>query len=77
MSPQNIQHQVISFVKGLESMRQFHDFGFMGRPALTEFDADAGVARLKVRCSQTKGVFTLSYSESDPESELVPLIALR
>lgn len=62
LSPQNVQQQVISFVKGLESNKEFHDFGVLGRIRIVDFDSDAGVARVKVRSSETRGVPTLNYA---------------
>lgn len=62
MSDQNIQQQIISHVKGMESNKEFHDFGVMGRVRLIDFDRDAGVSRIKVRSSETRGIPTLGYA---------------
>ena len=62
LSPQNVQQQIISYVKGLESNKEFHDFGIMGKIRIVEFDNDAGVARVKLRCSNTRGIPTLGYT---------------
>jgi len=75
MSDQNIQQQVISYVKGLESNKEFHDFGIMGRVRIVDFDKDAGVARIKVRCSETRGVPTLGYT-GDSDSP-IPTTGIR
>ena len=74
MSPHNVQQQIISFIKGLESAKEYHDFGVMGRPRIIEMDADAGVAQVKVRCSETRGVMTLSYTD---DTASVPLTGIR
>lgn len=76
MSPQNIQHQIISHIKSLEGDKYFHDFGIMGKPKLIEFDQDAGVARVKVRCSETRGVPSLTY-DVKPDENLLPLTGIR
>jgi hypothetical protein len=76
MSPQNIQHQVISFIKGLESDKYYHDFGITGRPRITCFDQEAGIAEAKVRCSDTRGIMTVTYCTDDPEV-IVPLSGIR
>jgi hypothetical protein len=76
MSPQNVQHQIISFIKGLESDKYYHDFGITGRPRITMFDQEAGVAEVKVRCSDTRGVMTVTYCTDDPEVK-VPLSGIR
>jgi hypothetical protein len=76
MSPQNIQHQIISYIKGLESDKYYHDFGITGKPKFIEFDQDAGVARIKVRCSESRGVMTLTYS-GDEEKDALPLVGIR
>ncbi|MGW8179798.1 MAG: hypothetical protein ACWGQW_13720, partial [bacterium] len=75
MSDQNIQQSLISYVKGLESTKEFHDFGVMGRVRIMEFDKDAGVAQIKVRCSETRGVPTLGYSGDVDEP--IPLSGIR
>lgn len=75
MSDQNIQQSLISYVKGLESTKEFHDFGVMGRVRIMEFDKDAGVAKIKVRCSETRGVPTLGYNGDLDEP--VPLSGIR
>ena len=65
--PRNIQQQIISFVKGLESKKEFHDFGIMGKIRIMDIDYDAGVARIKFRCSESRGVMTLTYNfETEP-----------
>jgi hypothetical protein len=69
MGDRNVMHQIISFFKGLESDKYFHDFGVMGKPKIVDMDVDAGVARVKFRCSETKGVMTLNYAGDD----IVPL----
>ena len=74
MSPHNVQQQIISFIKGLESTKEYHDFGVMGRPRIIEMDAGAGVAQVKVRCSETRGVMTLSYTD---DTASVPLTGIR
>jgi len=76
MSPQNVQHQVISFIKGLESDKYYHDFGIMGKPKIIEFDEDAGVAQIKVRCSESRGIMTLTYG-SDLKDDVLPLKGIR
>lgn len=75
MSDQNIQQAVISYVKGLESNKEFHDFGVMGRVRIIDFDKDAGVTRIKVRCSETRGVPTLGYNGDVDEP--IPLSGIR
>jgi len=77
MSTQNIQHQIVSYVKGLESTKEPHDFGIMGRPRITEMDRDAGVAQIKVRCSNTRGLITLNYTDDSHDVQLNPLCMLR
>ena len=67
MSEGNVQHQIISFIKGLESDKFMHDFGIMGKPKFVELDIDAGVARIKVRSSETRGVMTMTL----PSEEMV------
>jgi len=76
MSPQNIQHQVISYIKGLESDKYFHDFGVMGKAKITMFDEEAGVAEIKVRCSETRGIMPVTYCTDDP-SVRVPTTGIR
>ncbi len=73
MSPQNVQHQIISYIKGLESDKYLHDFGVMGKPKVTDFDQDAGVARVKVRCSESRGIMTMTYA-GDEEKDALPLV---
>lgn len=75
MSDQNIQQSLISYVKGLESTKEFHDFGVMGRVRIIDFDKDAGVGRVKVRCSETRGVPTLGYAGDLDEP--IPLSGIR
>ena len=62
VGPHNMQQQIISYIKGLESNKEFHDFGILGRPRIVDMDEDAGVARVKVRSSESRGVPTLDYS---------------
>ena len=76
MSEQNVHHQLISFIKGLESDKYFHDFGVMGKPKVMEMDIDAGVARIKVRCSQTRSVPALHYT-LDPDDVDIDLEGVR
>lgn len=76
MSPQNIQHQIISFIKGLESDKYFHDFGIMGKPKIIDFDEDAGVAQIKVRCSESRGIMTLTYG-GELKDDVLPLTGIR
>ena len=76
MSPQNIQHQIISFIKGLESDKYYHDFGIMGKPKIVEFDEEAGVARVKVRSNETRGIMTLTYG-GDLEDNVLPIDGIR
>jgi len=76
MSPQNVQHQIISFIKGLESDKYFHDFGIMGKPKIIEFDEDAGVAQVKVRCSESRGIMTLTYG-GELKDDVLPLKGIR
>jgi hypothetical protein len=62
MGDRNIMHQIISYLKGVESDKHFHDLGVMGRPRIMDMDTDAGVARAKIRCSETRGLITLTYT---------------
>jgi len=62
-----VKHQIISFIKGLESDKYYHDFGILGKPKLTFMDLDAGVATVKVRSSESRGVITMQYTGNDPQ----------
>lgn len=75
MSNSNIQQSIVSFVKGMESDKYYHDFGIMGKPKIMTADMDAGVARVKVRCSETRGVMTMAY-EGDIDDPL-PMRGIR
>ncbi len=77
LGTKNLQHQIVSHVKGLESDKYFHDFGIMGKPKIVDMDKDAGVARVKVRCSETRGVMTLSYGTDLDKSDPVSLKGIR
>lgn len=77
MHPRNIQNAIVSYVKGLESDKYYHDFGIMGKPKIIDMDADAGVARVKVRCSETRGVMTLTYGTDFEKTGPVPTYGIR
>jgi hypothetical protein len=47
-----LMHAVTSFVKGIESQKEFKDFGFLGAINFSEFDADAGLAEVYVLSSK-------------------------
>lgn len=53
MSSANIRQNLISHVKGMESKKDFHDFGHLGRVRFTQFDCDIGLAEIKVRSSDS------------------------
>lgn len=48
-SSAGLQHAVLSFVKGLESQKEFKDIGFLGQISFDEFDPEAGLAVVSVR----------------------------
>lgn len=77
MHPSNIMQNIVSYLKRLESDKYFHDFGVMGKPKIVDMDADAGVARVKVRCSETRGVMTLTYGTDLDKTEPVPTYGIR
>lgn len=53
MSDGNIRHNVITWLKGLATLKEEHpDLGFLGKPRFKSFDPDAGMARLLVRSSE-------------------------
>jgi hypothetical protein len=45
----SIRHLLISYAKGLESFKQFIDFGFIGTPHLKNVDTEAGFASIFFR----------------------------
>lgn len=51
-SEEGLKHAVISYVKGLESKKEFIDWGFLGRIHFSEFDSDAGMAEVYFRASK-------------------------
>lgn len=51
-SDEGLKHAVISYVKGLESKKEFIDWGFLGRIHFSEFDPDAGMAEVYFRASK-------------------------
>jgi hypothetical protein len=70
-------NHVVSFVKGLESDKIYHDFGVLGKPHIMDIDTDAGVARVKVRSSQTDGVPALHYGIDTTDKDPLPMHGVR
>ena len=70
-------NHIVSYVKGLESDKLHHDFGILGKPHIIDIDTDAGVARVKVRSSQSGGVMTLSYTSPVGANDSLPINGIR
>jgi hypothetical protein len=53
MSSGNIRHNVVTWMKGLATLKEDHpDLGTIGKPKFKLFDPEAGLARLLVRSSE-------------------------
>jgi hypothetical protein len=78
MNKYAIGNHIVSYVKGLESDKLYHDFGVLGKPHIMDLDVDAGVARVKVRSSQSRGVMSLNYQVPlDGDNNLLPIQGIR
>lgn len=56
LSPGNVRHQLISWLKGCESMKEYRDMGTLGKPRFKVFDPDLGLATMQVRSTEAKNL---------------------
>jgi hypothetical protein len=59
----SIKHAIISFVKGLESRKEFHDLGFLGQIQLEDFDPEAGMACAYFRTQKSDAPLVVTEEE--------------
>jgi hypothetical protein len=57
-SSSGIEQAIISFVKGLESKKEFGDLGFLGQIHLKDLDVDAGLATAYFRTKKPADALT-------------------
>lgn len=63
MSPGGIRHNVITWLKGLATLKEQHpDLGTLGKPRFKLFDPEAGLARILVRSSEGRS-FPQEFAE--------------
>ena len=56
MSSKNVEHNIISFVKGRSTMKDPIDLGNIGRVRVKKLDVHAGVAEVVFRSSEARAL---------------------
>lgn len=64
-----MRNAIRSFIKGLESKKEFLDYGYMGKVVIEEFDPEAGMASVSVR-TQKPGDAPLSTRSAQVDHKL-------
>ena len=71
-SDNGLKNAVLSFVKGLESRKEFIDYGFLGQISFDEFDPEAGLAVASVRTKKPGDAPSHMKTSPKKEAQMAP-----